>query len=264
MPLLQNLTADQKRTVGHWLMELVIVVAGVLIALWLQQWGERRQAQQNMAAAEAAIHDELLETLKSLIWREAISRCHIDRTKLLRSALIGTSSDWPGLKENTLWSVAPKGPFGTEVIIPSVYWRPLDAFTDGAWKSALATGALEPMDRKRFSLLVNAYDQVQLLRDTRDRETAAAEKLAALTFPTHLTPEIRSEMLQGLYVVDRSRFTYALIGPETVVGWMRELGWNDSAEIDRSLIQDANEVKAMEVVWRPCVARSRNPFSEAK
>jgi hypothetical protein len=264
MPLLRKLTADQKRVAGHWLMELVIVVAGVLIALWLQQWGERRRAQQNMAAAEQAIHDELRETLKSLIWREAIKQCHIDRIELLKAALIGSSSEWPGIKENTLWSVAPKGPFGAEVIIPSPYWRPLDAFTDAAWKSALATGALAPMDRKRFALLASAYDQVQILRDTRDRETAATEKLVALTFPTHLTPAIRSEMLQGLYVLDRSRFTYALIGPEAVAGWMRELGWNDKAEIDRSLTQDAEEVKGMGLVWRPCVAKSKNPFSAPK
>jgi hypothetical protein len=149
-------------------------------------------------------------------------------------------------------------------LIPSVYWRPLDTFTDGAWKAALATGALEPMDRKRFALLVNAYDQIEWLRDTRDRETAAAEKLAALTFPMHLTPEMRSEMLQGLYVLDRSRFTYALIGPEVVAGWMSELGWNDKAEIDRSLVHDEQEVKGMGLVWRPCVAKSKNPFAAPK
>lgn len=261
MALLRKLTADQMRTAGHWAMELVIVVAGVLIAIWLQQWGERRRAQQNMEVAGEAIHDELRETLKSLIWREAIKQCHIDRIRLLKSALIGTRTDWPGLEENPLWSVAPRGPFGTEVIVPSVYWRPLDTFTDAAWKSALATGALAPMDRKRFALLVSTYDQVQLLRDTRDRETEATERLAGLSFPMHLTPEIRSQMLQGLYVLDRSRFTYTLIGPEAVAGWLRELGWNDKAEIDRSLMQGAEEVKRMAFVWRPCVAKPKNPFN---
>jgi hypothetical protein len=261
MALLRRLTAEQKRSISHWAMELMIVIGGVLIALWLQQWGERRQALQNMAVAEQAIHDELQETLKSLIWRQAINQCHIDRIRLLKSALTGPRTEWPGLEENALVLVAPKGPMGAPSIITSIYWRPLDTFTDAAWKSALATGALAPMDRKRFALLVNAYDQVQFLRDTRDRETEATEKLAALTFPTQLTPEVRSEMLQGLYVLDRSRFTYALIGPSVVAGWMRELGWNDKAALEAYLRQDANEVKAMGLVWRPCVANSRNPFS---
>jgi len=260
MALVRRLTTEQKRGIGHWAMELVIVIGGVLIALWLQQWGERRQAQRNLALAEEAIHDELRETLKSLIWRESIKQCHADRIKLLKSALVAPRIEWPGLEENALWLVPPKGMIGTESIISSVYWRPLDTFTDAAWRSALATGTLAPMDRKRFALLVNAYDQIQFLRDTRDRETAATERLAALTFPMRLTPEVRSDMLQGLYVLDRSRFTFALIGPSTVAGWMRELGWNDRAEFDRYLVDDAKEVKAVGLVWRPCVAKSRNPF----
>ena len=57
MALLRRLTTDQRRTVAHWGMELVVVVAGVLIALWLQAWAEHRREVRDMAAAEAAIHD---------------------------------------------------------------------------------------------------------------------------------------------------------------------------------------------------------------
>lgn len=35
---------DQRKTVSHWLAELAIVVAGVLIALYAQQWDSERQA----------------------------------------------------------------------------------------------------------------------------------------------------------------------------------------------------------------------------
>jgi hypothetical protein len=59
MALLRRLTSDEKRTVGHWVMELLVVVTGVLIALWLQEWSQRRQALQNMNTAEDAIHDEV-------------------------------------------------------------------------------------------------------------------------------------------------------------------------------------------------------------
>ena len=39
---LRQLTDDQKKNVRHWGMEFVVVVISVLLALWLQQWGERR------------------------------------------------------------------------------------------------------------------------------------------------------------------------------------------------------------------------------
>ena len=90
--MLRRLTADQQRNVRHWGMEFVVVVAGVLLALWLQQWGERRHAMQDMAVAEDAIHDELRETLKNLIWREAIGQCHVDRAELLKSMLLADGS----------------------------------------------------------------------------------------------------------------------------------------------------------------------------
>jgi apolipoprotein N-acyltransferase len=57
MALLRRLTDGQKRNLGHWAMEFAIVVVGVLVALWLQQWAERRRELAGMHAAEEAIHD---------------------------------------------------------------------------------------------------------------------------------------------------------------------------------------------------------------
>src|SRR3954470_12461692 len=89
--MLRRLSADQKRSVAHWIMEFVIVVAGVMLALWLQQWDQRRRARAEMQAAEESIHDEIREALKSLIWRKAISKCHQDRIELLQAGLLRSS-----------------------------------------------------------------------------------------------------------------------------------------------------------------------------
>ena len=180
MPFLRKLTADQNRSIAHWAMELVVVIAGVLIALWLQELVERRRAVQDMRAAENAIHDEVRGALTSLIWREAISRCHFERAKLLKSKLLSSGTQWPGLDENALLESEPPGVVWT--VVPSIYQRPVDSFTVAAWNSALVTGALAPMDRRRFGRLVALYDQIQLLSDTRVREDEAASKLSALAF----------------------------------------------------------------------------------
>ena len=75
MALLRQLSVEQKRNVGHWAMELVIVVVGVLIAMWLQQWVEHQRDLATMHSAEDAIHDEVRATLESLLVREAIRQC---------------------------------------------------------------------------------------------------------------------------------------------------------------------------------------------
>ena len=210
MALLRKLTGEQRRSVAHWTMELLIVVAGVLIALWLQQLGERRRAVADMKAAEEAIHDEARATLIALIWREAISKCHFERAELLRNMLLKSGDRWPGLNENVISQSSIHDVTGVRTAVPSVYQRPGDAYTMAAWSSALATGALAPMDSERFAKLVQLYDQVQLLGEARASEDDAAATLSALAFPQQITPETRTRMLQAIYEIDRSRFVCGL------------------------------------------------------
>ena len=258
MALLRKLSGDERRSIRHWAMEFVVVVAGVLLALWLQEWVQSRQSVQNMQAAEDAIHDEVRASLTSLIWREAISRCHRDRAELLKSKLLSGEEQWPGITENVL--LAPQSAWKTGTVVPGIYQRPNDTFTTSAWDSALATGALMGMDRRRFSRLVALYDQIRFLSDMRLREDEAATKLAPLVFPIKLTPEVKAEMLQALYNLDRTRFMFAFVGPSDFARSMRELGWNDKSQVDQWIRDDAAETRRRGVVWRPCVAPPRNPF----
>jgi len=256
-----KLTAERRRTIGHWLMELVIVVPGVLIALWLEQWGEPRRAVADMKAAEDAVHDEVRQSLQSLIWRQAINQCHIERLVLLKDMLLKPGSRWPGMSENALLQVSIGEASGVQSVVQGVYTRPHDAFTSSAWSSALATGALAPMDRKRFATLIALYDQIEFLAAQRDREDRAASALSSLTFPQELSPETKTRMLQALYELDSGRFMFAFSIPE-FLGHMRELGWTDKAEIDQFIREDEASIREGGVKWRPCVARQRNPFDE--
>lgn len=258
MALLRRLTADEQRTIGHWAMEFIIVVAGVLLALWLQDWVQNRKELQGMKAAEAAVHDEVRETLMSLIWRQAIRKCHRDRTQLILDRLLDGNNHWPGINQNVLSPALGNVPTS---VAPGIYQRPVDTFTDAAWTSALATGALAPMDRARFSQLVSLYDQIEFLRKTREIEDDAASRLSPLVHPLELTPDLRAEMLRGVYDLDRTRFVFEFQGnPADFAAAMRRLGWNDAAEVDRSLLEDGQEVARRGIKFRPCVANEKNPF----
>jgi hypothetical protein len=260
MALLRQLNADQKRSGLHWAMELVIVVAGVLIAMWLQQWVEQRRAIATMHSAEDAIHDEVRQALESLIWREAISQCHFDRASRLKAGLTGPDDRWPGLDENTLVARKPGGRYAAPTVVPSVYQRPVDSLTDSAWNSALGTGALAPMDRDRFGKLVAVYDQIQFLRQNRELEDRAATRLSALAFPMRFTPETRMALTEALYDIDRARFTFSAFGASVLADQMRGLGWNDKSEVDKWMVDDAADDRKNGIVWLPCVAKPKNPF----
>lgn len=261
MPLLRKLSADARRTISHWAMEFVIVIAGVLIALWLQDWAERRQALQVMSSAEGAIHEEVRSALKILIWRKTISRCHFDRAERLKTMLLTNGSRWPGIDENALMQNSVRDVTGVRTVVPSVYPRPTDPFMSAAWNSALTTGALAPMDRQRFEQLTQLYAQIQFLTANSDRENRAASTLSALAFPQELAPETRTRMLEALYEIDNSRFLFDFIGASALAASMRKLNWNDKAVIDRWIAEDELADRKQGFRWRPCVQRASNPFA---
>ena len=261
MALLRKLTDGQRRTIGHWAMELVVVVAGVLIALWLQEWVANRRAVQDMVAAEDAIHDEVRTALTTLIWREAISRCHLERAQLLKSMLLKGGNHWPGITENTLIRNQLSEATGVQTVVPGVYARPYEILSTAAWNSALTTGALAPMDRKRFDQLVALYSQIEFLKRNSDREDRAAATLSALSLPQELTPESRTRMLQALYEIDTSRFMFSFQGVTPFAASMKELGWNDRREIDRYIAEGEQEDRKQGSNWRDCVQPERNPFA---
>jgi hypothetical protein len=264
MALLRKLTGEQRRTVRHWAMELVVVIAGVLIALWVQEWAERRRATRDMGAAEEAIHAEVRGVLTQLIWREVISQCHIDRAEKLKNMLLAGRSEWPGITENALLRIDLSQATGVQTVVPGVYQRPYDVPTMAAWNSALATGALAPMDRERFGRLVELYSQIEYLRANREREDRAASILSGLSLPQQITPETRTHMLQALYEVDTARFMFRYAGASPLAELMQKLGWDDKAEIDRWIAEDQADEAWRRNSWRPCVQPHRNPFDKAR
>jgi hypothetical protein len=119
------------------------------------------------------------------------------------------------------------------------------------------------MDRRRFSRLTALYDQIRFLNDMVVVEDEAASKLAPLVFPIKLTPEVKAEMLQALYGLDRTRFMFAFVGPSDFARSMRALGWNDRSEVDQWIRDNETDNRRRGIVWRPCVAPPRNPFGES-
>ena len=84
--------------------------------------------------------------------------------------------------------------------------------------------------------------------------------MSALAFPMRLTPELKAQMVESVYRVDRARFNFAMVSPADFAGNMRELGWDDTAEMDRQIRKDTAETNALGIVWRKCVVPVENPF----
>ena len=116
----------------------------------------------------------------SLIWREAFGQCHVDRAQLLKSLLLKAQRSVARITEYALIRNLSEAS-GVQSVVSGVYQRPYDILSTAAWNSALTTGSLAPMDRKRFDKLVALYTQIEYLNANRDREDHAAATLSALS-----------------------------------------------------------------------------------
>ncbi|MGP1273960.1 MAG: hypothetical protein ACQRW7_00925 [Caulobacterales bacterium] len=91
------LTARQARNLRHWAMELVVVVVGVMLALWASEWV--------VSQREARLHDETLEQIDAAIERTlAVSAARVATADCLRSrigeldaALLVSEGEWEAM-----------------------------------------------------------------------------------------------------------------------------------------------------------------------
>ena len=69
--MLRKLSKGQRPTIAHWAMEFA-VVAGVPLALWLQQKVTDANNRSDALAAEAVIQDELDNNLMILVMQHVL------------------------------------------------------------------------------------------------------------------------------------------------------------------------------------------------
>ena len=156
-PMLWKLSDGQRRTIAHWTMEFVVVVIGVLLALWLQQKVTDADNRSAALVAEAAIRDELDNNLMILVTQDAVANCRRQRLEQIERRLENHASEQAILSP---WGVTgPKMPKH-----PTVYgFFSLDV-SDTAWRGAIANGSVSAMRPERFRSIGDIYSTFDQVR----------------------------------------------------------------------------------------------------
>lgn len=146
-----QLRSRQLRNLRHWGMELVVVVLGVLLALWAQEWAEGRR--------EAREHAGTLERLDALITRtQAISSVRVATSTCLKSRIAALDAELT--KAPGAWSAMPlknlPKVMNAHLVYPIVYLAesidvPLEQFELAEQNGSLA--ALSPSERRQYDAM---------------------------------------------------------------------------------------------------------------
>ena len=255
--MLRKLSDGQRRNIAHWTMEFIVVVIGVLLALWLQETVARANGIKTMRAAEAAIRAELDDNLMILVAHQAVDQCLGNRIDEIEARLESAKRAEP-ITRHPLMKPRPNRPAGRAAIVYAFFDMRVQ---ETAWNSALASGALSQMDRAKFAKLAEIYGMYRMVDRALVTEIDAASTLQVLAYGTELSPELRAQLITAMTVASRDRqFLGSAMSPQFMAGEIRKLGWNDRAAMATRIRDFIKSMHGYGVYLQDCARPFANPF----
>ena len=219
--MLRFFTRRRRRQAAEWLVELLIVVFGVLIALYAQQWASDRQSRKAASDAEARIRDEIYGNLINSVERIALHQCLQQRLGQVAERLNAGTNDWKAFAydytDNDLF------------LVRRVYRTPSRNWSDDAYRGALANGALDSVSLERRALWSSLYRAFAKSENFNVQENDRSSGLNSLWLNGSVLPGDRRELLQLVARLDRDNGLITLIGRQTIE-YVNMLGYRLSAK----------------------------------
>jgi hypothetical protein len=192
-PRLRRLKPDEVHGIRHWTIELVVVVVGVLLALWAAEWGEDRRMAAELEDYEIALRQELQSNYVKAITHEIFVGCYTEFSLGLEALLLKEGSDWPG--SGTRFERDDLNETGLTYGITGVLPRYLQ--TD-MWEAAKQSGVLTGMPLERLSAYQRAYGGMAFINSGVARIEQMRDSLSGLVHPHQISPHTRTEALRDL------------------------------------------------------------------
>jgi hypothetical protein len=260
--MLRKLSEGQKRNIAHWAMEFVVVVAGVLLALWLQERVGQGNRQKDARNAEAAISNELDENLMALVAFESVDQCRRERLREIDEILRTEGATRPILSHFLLAIDDNARISNSQRQI--VYGGMEENLPDTTWRSANASGVTVAMDPERYRAIASLYASFALIQQAIDTDRDASAKLQLLAYGTPLSPDVRAELIEAHTIATRNWVSFHDGGEawtsRGVAEKMSKLGWNDKSRMDELIQRVDKQMKSSPFKFKACIKPLKNPF----
>lgn len=230
---LRPLRPREKRNLRHWAMEFAIVVVGVLIALWAQEWVEQKRETKRHEQVMDSLHREILIT-QALAARPVMAQdCVARQFDTLRDMLEQDDPYWPGL-------VAP-GSIGLGQGMAGPIIFPTNLYSTQSYLRARETGALEQYPDEIELAYEEIFYTFDTLRDASRGIDEAVSALRPLATARPIDAATRLEMLQHLARFDQYRMSHF-----TQVGYLATQSKRVGMQVDEKRLGYIGEWLAVE------------------
>jgi hypothetical protein len=177
--------------------EVGVIVLGVLIALGAQQAVQTFQWRSETKATEAALEEEIMDSVEVADERVAVSPCLQRRIAQLGSKLALTNGEWRADRMR-LGEMNPSN----SSVLPPTYRAPRKYLRTDAWDNAKTSGILNHMPRERAAKYSMIYKQIAYMQDLSDIENGEVPALTFLSFDGQLDGQSRERAIGALARLD--------------------------------------------------------------
>src|SRR5215213_10229785 len=187
--------------------EVGVIVLGVLLALGAQQAAEGLQWKNETEATQAALEEEIMDSVEVANERLAVSPCLRNRIAQLGSKLARSDGYWRA-DPMRLGPVKPQN----ATVLPLTYRTPRKYLRTDAWDNAKTSGVLNHMPRERAAAYSAIYTQITHMEQLSDIERGEVPALAFLSFDGPLDWQARERAINTLAQLDSIHLHLAIGG----------------------------------------------------
>jgi len=189
----RHLSEETKRNLRHWAMELVVVVVGVLLALWAQEWAEERRQAADDEQIMREVRQEIRDYVRATATYQIQEACRKERLAVLRDQLSRPSTQWEG-------AALPLYDDDRNLLFPNVVRGWADETSRDQFDRALDAGTIERLPEA--SDLRRAYRVFDWFERSQTSLSQDLGEIRVLAGPRTLSASDRFEMLQRLARID--------------------------------------------------------------
>jgi len=237
-------------------LDFVIVVIGVGVAMFGQQWLSDRQQRAEMAAAETALQTDLLFNYINAKERLAVANCRAETYQAIAARLLAAGENWTGIAR-----AAEEDSFRSA--LPVVFRSPNRNWGSRIWEAELGRGTFNQMTDERLQALDGIFIQANEAELMQTDIYALQGRLKILAVDTTISQSDRLRYYDMLAEMDDKSGILELVA-EQIIESIEKIGI-EIPEIHRPSISEvlASNTKSAKKIYGECYQPQEWPILDS-
>lgn len=251
-PRFRSLKPREIRSIRHWAIELVVVVVGVLLALWTAEWAADRREAKIRADAMEKVDSAIEESLVTFAHYAAAKPCIEGQRDALLAQLRESGGQWRGVSASN-----QRDGLSSDVAFSYPFLPLAMPFSTEAFDRARAIGAFEALDREQAEAYFAVETQLTFAESFAEVFRESFSTFAPLGVDREVTQDQRFELEQELAKADMALDAMEVTGI-FIRRYLRTIDWKLSEKVRK----DAEEQVGYRIEQYGGCAVDVDPFPE--